>query len=293
MQKTAHVREPRRRSARLRALAASVACGSLLGVAAQPALAFGATGHRIVAQIAIWQLEPAVAREVRDILGGDSLVTASTWADEVRGEERWRYLSPWHYVNLDPATGRFEGCPERGCIVDAIRDSVAILRDRDRPPEERLLSLRLLAHMVGDVHQPMHVSHAADRGGNQILVDFFGDEWNLHSVWDTGILSKRRGSWRRLARRIAETPREIDASWSEAALLRWVDESYGLAVRVVYPSLPEGTRANELPPEQRARLGRAYVDAYQPLVDAQLHKAGLRLGQLLNVVLREAGQPTG
>jgi len=236
--------------------------------------AFGATGHRITAQIAIWELDPEVAREVRRLLEGGSLVEASTWADEMRGDETYRYLSPWHYVNLDPEVGVFEGCPEVGCIVDALKEAVETLGDRSRSDEDRRLALRLIAHFVGDIHQPMHVSHSADRGGNRIEVDFFGQDWNLHSVWDSGIISKRRGSWRRLARALHKTPREIDAAWTDQSVLSWVKESYKLSVDVVYPSVAPGDR-----------LGRMYVEAYRPIVDVQLHKAGLRLGALLNAVL--------
>lgn len=241
---------------------------------AQALFAFGATGHRITAQIATWELEDDVALEVRRLLGGASLVEASTWADEVRREDAWVYTAPWHYVNLDPAAARFESCPEVGCIVDALLDAARILGDRSRSDEERVFALRIVAHMMGDLHQPMHVSHADDRGGNRIVLDFLGEEWNLHSIWDSGILSRRQGSWRRLARKIHETPRAIDATWSEENLLRWVAESYQLAVDVVYPSVPPD-----------ARIGRLYVDAYRPLVDAQLHKAGLRMAALLNSVL--------
>ncbi|MEM1250496.1 MAG: S1/P1 nuclease [Acidobacteriota bacterium] len=238
-------------------------------------LGFGATGHRITAQIAAWELEPAVAREIQRLLDGSSLVEASTWADEIRREDKWRHMSPWHYVNLDPRVGKFEGCPEfSGCLVDALRDAAVTLGDRSRSDEDRLLALRIVVHMMGDLHQPMHVSHASDRGGNRIPVDFFGEEWNLHSLWDTGILSRRDGSWRRLARRIHQTERSIDAEWSDESLLQWVAESYRLAVDVVYPSLPPD-----------ARVGRLYVEAYRPLVDQQLHKAGLRMANLLNTVL--------
>lgn len=54
----------------------------------------------------------------------------------------------------------------------------------------------------------------------------------------------------------------------------WVAESYKLAVDVVYPSVPPD-----------ARVGRLYAEAYRPLVDVQLHKAGLRMAALLNAVL--------
>jgi len=65
-------------------------------------------------------------------------------------------------------------------------------------------SLKFLIHIVGDVHQPLHVSRGSDKGGNTIHVSFpqnfhsvagsrTGDlqsGLNLHSVWDTGIIHK-------------------------------------------------------------------------------------------------------
>jgi len=68
-------------------------------------------------------------------------------------------------------------------------------------------SLKFLIHIIGDVHQPLHVSRGSDKGGNTIKVSFREDvhsvvddghtrgevqhsAWNLHSVWDTGIIHK-------------------------------------------------------------------------------------------------------
>lgn len=66
-------------------------------------------------------------------------------------------------------------------------------------------SMKFLVHIVGDLHQPLHVSRETDRGGNTINVEFpeefisFRDErfedvmhngWNLHSVWDDAIIQK-------------------------------------------------------------------------------------------------------
>ena len=250
---------------------------------AETGLAWGARGHRIVAQIASWNLGDEARRQVRELLGRQSLVEVSTWADEVRGDDRYDWISPLHYVNLDPELGRFESCPPEGCVVDAIRSAITTLGDPQVALAERRLALKLLVHFVGDVHQPLHVSHAADRGGNDLAVDFFGQPSNLHAVWDGGILSRRQGSWRRLARRLDDSVTAADRERARAAIEVWVDESYQLAIETVYPSLA-GAGSSAAP---TARLGRDYVDRHRPIVEQRLRLAGLRLAATLNAIWRD------
>jgi hypothetical protein len=42
--------------------------------------------------------------------------------------------------------------------------------DRNASDADKLASLKFLGHWVGDVHQPLHVSFADDRGGNEIEI---------------------------------------------------------------------------------------------------------------------------
>lgn len=39
-----------------------------------------------------------------------------------------------------------------------------------------------LAHFMGDIHQPLHVSFADDEGGNSIIVHWYRRKSNLHHV---------------------------------------------------------------------------------------------------------------
>ena len=59
-----------------------------------------------------------------------------------------------------------------------------VLRDRQAPRPDRIEALKFLVHFVGDVHQPLHAGYGVDRGGNDIKVWFYGDNTNLHSLWD-------------------------------------------------------------------------------------------------------------
>ena len=253
---------------------------SLLALfAAADARAWGPTGHRVIGQIASRRLSEETRSEVLALLDGASLAEATTWMDDVRDNPRWDSLEPLHYVDLDPAVGRFRSCPLRGCLIDALRDAQRTLADDSAPRADRLRSLRLLAHLVGDLHQPLHVAHYADRGGNDVAVEWFGQPSNLHWVWDTGVL-RESGRWLELADRLTAELRdarlERDAErWRGGEPVAWAHESYRLTIEVVYPSAPPGSR-----------LGRDYQAKYAPLAERQLLIAGVRLAALLEAAFR-------
>src|SRR5260221_7520105 len=92
---------------------------ALAGTAAllpSPALAWGKTGHRVVAAIADTQLSGLARAHIREILnGGESLDEAANWPDEMRSDPApfWQKTStPWHYVTLDGIT--YDHAPPQG-----------------------------------------------------------------------------------------------------------------------------------------------------------------------------------
>ncbi|KAJ2926795.1 hypothetical protein H1R20_g10312, partial [Candolleomyces eurysporus] len=50
-------------------------------------------------------------------------------------------------------------------------------------------AFKFLVHFIGDLHQPLHLT-GRDRGGNGAKVCFENRQSNLHSVWDTGLLTR-------------------------------------------------------------------------------------------------------
>ena len=50
-------------------------------------------------------------------------------------------------------------------------------------------------HIVGDLHQPLHVGNGKDRGGNDVKLDFFWESSNLHRIWDSGIIDQQKLSY--------------------------------------------------------------------------------------------------
>ena len=62
--------------------------------------------------------------------------------------------------------------------MGAIDRQVGVLASR-QAAEERLKALKYVAHLVADVHQPLHASFADDRGGNSYQLQV---SVSLHAV---------------------------------------------------------------------------------------------------------------
>jgi hypothetical protein len=186
----------------------------IAGLLPRYAQAWGDQGHRIIALIADRYLDPTARTELGLILGGDTdsltphdIASESTWADKYRDSdrngtgERYRRTRQWHFVdfeldnpNLDQACDNHPRLPHetlasRGpadaCVVDKIDQFDAELANPKTAEEERLVALKFLLHLVGDLHQPLHASDDHDAGGNrkQVAVDGFTAN-NLHHFWD-------------------------------------------------------------------------------------------------------------
>ncbi|QQL50125.1 S1/P1 nuclease [Mucilaginibacter ginkgonis] len=59
------------------------------------------------------------------------------------------------------------------------------------PFEQKVDALKFLVHYIGGIHQPMHISHKEDKGGNTIQLQFDGKGTNLHSLWDSKLIDKQ------------------------------------------------------------------------------------------------------
>ena len=244
------------------------------------ARAWGRVGHRLAGRIADDRLTPAATKAVHDLLDpGESLSTVSSWADEVRRDRK--ESSTWHYVNVPIAESKYDRKYEdpKGGVVSKIADFQKIVADPSLPREERRDALKFLVHFVQDMHQPVHVGHRADRGGNDLQVQFFDKGSNLHSVWDSGLLEHANipdaDYLRALEGRISP---ELAARWSQGTIEDWANESLR-AAQGAY--LVPGT-STEL--RKGAKLGQAYYDANLATAELRIEQAGVRLATLLNAI---------
>ncbi len=187
-------------------------------------------------------------------------------------------------VPVHPAPGEPDGyasardCPRGNCIVAEIDKLIFTLQHDKHPSWQRLEALKFLVHFMGDIHQPLHAADDHDRGGNDDAVTFMRRKTNLHAVWDSGILEAAgaSGDERAYALRLARsiTPEQLKR-WRVGTGAWWADEGHGVAVKVIYGTLPH-----------TGALPDGYETVALPIVDEQLEKAGVRLAMVLNVALR-------
>lgn len=233
---------------------------------------WGPTGHRAVGKIAEKYLTPEVAYIVEEILNGQSLAMVSTFADEIRSDDRYKEFAPWHYVNF-PFDSTYEDSPksENGDIIVAINKCVEILKSKDTQ-EEKAFYLKLLVHFIGDLHQPLHVGLAEDKGGNTFQVQWFDEGTNLHWVWDEKILEQFGMSYSELAENTKKLSKEEIETIKKGTVEDWMYESRALCMDVY-----EHTKVGE-------KLSYEYMYRYTTTVRNQLQKGGIRLAEMLNTI---------
>lgn len=241
------------------------------------ALGWGRDGHRIVAEIASRHLTAKAREELNNLLKDERLPDVSTWADDVRNEAAYRWSAPLHYVNIPKDAEGYDAtrdCPKGECVVEAVRKYRDVLADGKAAAADRVEALKFLVHFVGDLHQPLHAGYAADRGGNDITVEFLGESMNLHALWDTGLLGRTGKMWTHYAeelhQRITDENRK---AWSSTDPGVWATESFRLAVSHAY-ALPEDRR-----------IGEAYYVRNRPVIEDRLSAAGVRLALMINAAL--------
>jgi S1/P1 Nuclease len=149
-----------------------------------------------------------------------------------------------------------------------------VLQSPDAPRNEKRTALRFIAHLVGDIHQPLHAGFAEDRGGNSVEVRFNGRKENLHSLWDTALVELEQGTPAEIAARIqAEVSGDDVQQWQQGTPADWALESLAV-VR---------TRVYRLPAS--AEINASYIESARAVIRTRLAQAGVRLAWLLNQTL--------
>ncbi|RDX50678.1 nuclease Le1 [Lentinus brumalis] len=172
---------------------------SVVAMAARPAVAWGALGHEAVGYVAQEFLAPGALAFVQSSLGStynESLGAAATWADSIKYTKGYTWSSPLHFVDAEdsPLSGscsvsETRDCGDGDCILTAIANYTTRVAQTSLSKAQRQEALKFLDHFLGDIGQPLHVE-AYEVGGNDIDATCSGKSTNLHSAWDTGILSK-------------------------------------------------------------------------------------------------------
>ncbi|HUK39648.1 MAG TPA: S1/P1 nuclease [Candidatus Acidoferrales bacterium] len=251
-----------------------------------PSWAFHRVGHEVIGTLAQNRLRPKTVRGISEILGAnENLASIAYWADEIRPERP--ETRPWHFINFPVRKEVKEVsekqmqqyCPREDCVLAQIQIDARILTNSSRSKKEKDEALRFLVHFIGDVHQPLHCGDDDDRGGNEKLIRFEGQETNLHNLWDGLIsLDESAENSKLLAAKLESeiTPEKVRA-WAEGNEISWCMESYHIAKNTIYKNYQPGPQ--DL---RQVNLGREYYQRMRPIVEEQLKKAGVRLAKFLN-----------
>lgn len=231
---------------------------------------WGKTGHRVVGEVAADYLTRRARRAVDRVLGPESLAIASTWMDEIKSDSAYDHTHDWHWVTI-PDGMRYEETEKNpnGDLIRTLERLVAELKAGDLSPGREARHLKMLIHLVGDIHQPLHVGTGEDRGGNEAEVQWFSEPSNLHRVWDSEMIDDSKLSYTELTRAVNHPGKAEIRRWQASTVRDWAYESMELREEVY-----------DLPEERR--LGYRYTFENWDLLQRQLLKAGVRLAGVLN-----------
>ena len=239
--------------------------------------AWGVVGHRAVAKIAENHLSGKAKQQIAQLLGTERVPLVSTWADEARYSPEWSFTAPWHFINLpdnlnnEQFATQVKGMKEPNAYL-ALQQNMAVLKDPNKTKEEKVVALKFVIHIVGDVHQPMHVSRAEDQGGNKILVKYQGKDSNLHSLWDSGLVEYEGCTYSEMAKAFDHAGGAQIKQWQKADPVQWLFESYQISQQLY------GEAAKSTSFDYR------YTPAHLPTVEERILQAGIRLAGVLNSI---------
>ncbi len=242
----------------------------------QSAWAWGKIGHRVTGEMATQYLSPKAQAAIAELYPNHTLAEISALADFNRSNpaEFWQKESTaYHYVTVpDGKTYAQVGAPEKGDAYTALMMFSNHVINTRLSAAERQTALHFIVHIIGDLHQPLHVGNGNDRGGNDVRLEFFWERSNLHRIWDSGIIEQQKLSYTEytdwLSRKMTAT---TVAGWMESDPMVWIKESYDIRQGIYTTNEKENYR---------------YVYQHLDTVNQRLAQGGVRIAAYLNELFK-------
>lgn len=259
--------------------------------------AWGPVGHRVVGEIAEKFMGPSVLAKAKKILAGQSLSRVANWPDEIKSDPaNYSYTFKWHHTDWPEGTHEHNEQNSSGSLLSSIKEQLALLQSPQTSKEKKAFALKFLVHLIGDLHQPLHVGSGLDRGGNTCKVFFHSKPVNLHFVWDEGMIDFTHLSYTEMANYVSQGRRPEDIrAWKKGSIVDWARESKELRGEI-YPAEVNIKKAQSvrhycrsdisIPEDEMPKLAYEYSYRFVPTVEKRLFQAGLRLAVLLNENLK-------
>jgi hypothetical protein len=248
-----------------------IGCLFLVIISSMNALGWGATGHRAMGLVAEKYLSRKAKKTITRLLQGESIAMTSTWMDEIRSDSTYDYASDWHWVTIpDGMTYEQSEKNPKGDVIATIERIVLELKSKKFSGKEEVERLKMLVHLIGDIHQPLHVGRGPDRGGNNVKVMWFRAESNLHRVWDSDMIDDKNLSYTELAEWLGQPSGHDLERWKKSSVRDWAAESISYRKQVY--DYGDGN------------IGYRYSYKHFHVVKLRLLQSGVRLAEVLNSI---------
>jgi hypothetical protein len=233
-------------------------------------LAWGATGHRVIGEIAEKNLGKHAQQRLDQLLGHAGLAMVSNWGDFVRSDDHFAGTDKWHYKDMPAGMAHDEFCKQ----VVGQEDGEAVYRilqlvDTLKKNPGNVDGLKMLVHLVEDLHQPLHVGHPEDKGGNTVRLKWLGRDTNLHSLWDDGLIEFQKLSYTEYAAFLLRTNTFSQKRFAPSDVKEWAWETYQ-STQKIYESVDQVSNPYK------------YNFLFVSLLESRLKTAGEHLAQILN-----------
>lgn len=234
------------------------------------AFSWGQLGHRVVGEVAEIYLSKKAKKRIAEVLDRESLAVSSTWMDEIKSDDAYDHTHDWHWVTIpDGKTYAETEKNPNGDVIATIERIIKELKVGGLSHEKEAEHVKMLVHLIGDIHQPLHVGTGEDKGGNDVRLKWFWSNSNLHRVWDSEMINDKQYSYTELTEAVNITTKEQVEKWQNDSVMDWAKESVSLRSQVY-----------DLPEDKELSYEYAYKN--WDTVQIQLLKAGIRLAGVLN-----------
>ncbi|HEX9965807.1 MAG TPA: S1/P1 nuclease [Allosphingosinicella sp.] len=283
----------------------AAALASLFCFAPSPAEAWGQGGHYTVCEIGYLNLTATARAQVDRLVALDGRFAGFT--ETCTFPDKPLSRASEHFANYPRSDRRVgPGCPGgQPCVLGALAADLGILGSSAATDGQKATAILYIGHWFGDLHQPLHIAFADDRGGNDVLVTGACPAGryplSLHSVWDSCVIARRVfGPGTGALERARAAASRLDASitarqrrhWVRSSPSQWAGESYkvtlsprtGYCVRRSGACWYSAARREFATgdPQRTLLVGDAYLDRARPIVEDRLGRAGIRLAHALN-----------
>lgn len=233
---------------------------------------WGLIGHRVIGELAQKKMSPITRKNVDAVLKHANVAMVANWGDFVRSDDKYKDQDVWHYKDIAANMSREDFNKEavtknNGELIFRVQELIAKLK-KDPNNED---NLKMLIHLIGDMHMPLHMGRPDDKGGNSVRLTWQGRNISIHALWDEALIEFQKLSYTEYADHLFRTRVVKVNPFQPDSVLNWAWGTYQTAQKV-YDSAPEA--------ENQYKYNYKYIG----LVEDRLAQAGAHLASVLNYI---------